>query len=186
MDGTLIDAPYDWPKIRSDLDTRGKPILAYISGLIEPEKSLKWEILEKYEHEATVNATLKKGIPELLEFLGDLGIVKALVTNNNQKNVSYLLDKFNLVFDYVLTRESGLWKPSGAPLREVLKTFNLTQEECCAIGDSEFDIRAGMDAEITHVFILNPHRKKIVSAGAEMFVSIEAIQKKIEQLVKNS
>jgi len=60
MDGTLIDAPYDWKKIRRDLDTHGKPILAYISELEEPEKSLKWKVLEKYEHDATVNATLKK------------------------------------------------------------------------------------------------------------------------------
>lgn len=186
MDGTVINAPYDWQKIRLDLDTRGKPILAFISELEESERSLKWEILEKYEHEATLNATLNKGIPELLDFLEDLGIVRALVTNNNQKNVSYLLNKFNLEFDYVLTRESGLWKPSGAPLREVLKTFNLAQDECCAIGDSEFDIRAGVDAEITNIFILNPKRKKFESTRAEMFVSIEAIQKKIESMLSDS
>lgn len=186
MDGTLIDAPYDWQKIRLDLDTQGKPILAYISELEEPEKSLKWKVLEKYEHEATVNATLKKGILSLLDFLKDRGIVRALVTNNNKKNASYLLDKFNLEFDYVLTRESGLWKPSGAPLREVLKTFNLTQDECCTIGDSEFDIRAGVDAEITNIFIVDPKRKIFESNRAEMFMSIEDIQKKITDLISNS
>ena len=186
MDGTMIDASYDWQKIRSDLDTRGKPILTYISELEEPEKSLKWKILEKYEREATENATLKKGIHELLDYLEDSGILRVLVTNNSQKNASYLLDKFNLVFDYVLTRESGLWKPSGAPLRKVLKTFNLAHDECCAIGDSEFDIRAGEDAGIIHIFILNSKRKKFESTRAEMFVSIEDIQKKIESLVNAS
>ncbi len=186
MDGTLFDAPYDWQKIRLDLDTRGKPILSYISELEEPERSVKWKILEKYEHEATVNAVLKKGTPELLDFLKDSGIIKALVTNNSIKNVSYLLDKYKLVFDYVLTRESGLWKPSGAPFRAVLKTFNLSQNECCTVGDSEFDIRAGVDAELTNIFILNPKRKNFKSTRAEMFVSIEAIQKKIESLVSDS
>ena len=183
MDGTLIDAPYDWQKIRSDLGTQGKPILAYISELEEPEKSLKWKVLEKYEHEATVNATLKKGILKLLNFLKDRGIIRALVTNNNKKNTSYLLDTFNLEFDSILTRESGLWKPSGAPLREVLKTFNLSQDECCLIGDSEFDIRAGVDAEIPNIFIINPERKIFESNRAEMFVSIEDIQKKIANLI---
>jgi HAD superfamily hydrolase (TIGR01509 family) len=185
LDGTLIDVPYDWQKIRLDLDTRGKPILSHISELEDPERSLKWKILEKYEHEATVNATLKKGIHELLDFLEDLGIIRALVTNNSQKNVFYLLDKFNLEFDYILTRESGLWKPSGAPLREVLKTFNLLQDECCAVGDSEFDIQAGVDAEIAKIFILNPKNKKFKSTRAEMFVSIKHIQKKIESLVSD-
>ncbi|MFC2167205.1 HAD family hydrolase [Acidobacteriota bacterium] len=186
MDGTLIDAPYDWQKIRLDLDTRGKPILAHISELEEPEKSLKWKVLEKYEHEATAKATLKKGIPKLLDFLKDRRIVRALVTNNNKKNTSYLLDKFNLEFDYILTRESGLWKPSGAPLREVLKTYSFTQDECCLIGDSEFDIRAGVDAEITKVFIINPKRKIFELNQAQMFESIEDIQKKIMNLISVS
>jgi len=187
MDGTLIDVPYDWEKIRRDLDTRGKPILAHISELKEPEKSLKWKILEKYEHEATLNATLNKGVSELLDFLEDLGIWKALVTNNSQKNVSFLLDKFKLVFDYVLTRERGFWKPSGAPLRETLKTFNLAPDECCLVGDSEFDIRAGVDAEITNIFILKSKRKEFIESNqAEMFVSIEDIQKRIESLVSDS
>ncbi len=186
MDGTLIDAPYDWHKIRLDLDTRGKPILAYISELDEPEKSLKWKILEKYEHEATLNATLEEGIPELLDFLEKLGILRVLVTNNSKKNVSFLLDKFNLEFDYVLTRESGLWKPSGAPFLAVIRKFNIVKEECCAVGDSEFDIKAGMDAGIPNIFILNPKRKNFVSSEAEMFLSIEDIQKKIESLVRES
>ncbi len=186
MDGTLIDASYDWQKIRSELDTRGKPILTYISELEEPERSLKWKVLEEYEHEATVNAICKKGIPELLDILENFGILRALVTNNNRKNVSFLLDKFNLVFDYVLTRESGLWKPSGAPFLEVLKTFNLAQNECCIVGDSEFDIQAGVDAEISKIFILNPRRKKFKPNRSEMFVSIEAIQEKIKSLVNDS
>ncbi|MEE8377367.1 MAG: HAD family phosphatase [Candidatus Aminicenantaceae bacterium] len=183
MDGTLIEAPYDWNKIRSDLDTRGKPILAYISELDEPERSLKWEILEKYEHEATLNATIKEGIPELMDFLEKSGILRFLVTNNSKKNVSFLLDKFNLEFEYVLTREIGLWKPSGAPFLAALRAFNIAEEECCTVGDSEFDIKAGVDAGIPNIFILNPTGKNFESTQAEMFVSIEDIQKKIESLV---
>ena len=183
MDGTLIDSPYDWNKIRSDLDTRGKPILAYISELDEPERSLKWEILEKYEHEATLNATIKEGIPELMDFLEKSGILRFLVTNNSKKNVSFLLDKFNLEFEYVLTREIGLWKPSGAPFLAALRAFNIAEEECCTVGDSEFDIKAGVDAGIPNIFILNPTGKNFESTQAEMFVSIEDIQKKIESLV---
>ena len=39
MDGTIVDAPYDWPRIRAHLDTKGQPILKYLAGLSEPEKS---------------------------------------------------------------------------------------------------------------------------------------------------
>ncbi len=183
MDGTLIDAPYDWNKIRSDLDTRGKPILAYISELDETERIRKWEMLEKYEHEATLNATLNEGISELLDFLEKFGILKFLVTNNSKKNVSFLLDKFNLEFEYVLTREIGLWKPSGAPFLAALRPFNIAVEECCVVGDSEFDIKAGVNAGIPNIFILNSTRKNFESTQAEMFVSIEDIQKKINSLI---
>ena len=156
MDGSVIESPYDWEKIRSDLDTRGKPILAYIDNLKEPERSKKWKILEKYEHEATKKANLKQGISEFLSFLKKKNIKKALVTNNSRENVSFILKKFKLEFDYVLTRESGLWKPSGAPFLAVLNRFGLKEEECCVIGDSHFDMKAGAEAGITKIFILRP------------------------------
>lgn len=186
MDGTLIDAPYDWKKIRSDLNTRGKTILTYLSELRKPERDLKWKILEKYEHEATLKATLKEGIPELLDFLEKKGIFKFLITNNSEKNVSFHLNKFDLHFDYILTRESGLWKPSGAPFIAALRAFNIGEDECCVIGDSEFDIKAALDAGISNIFILNPEKRKFASAQAEMFVSIEDIRKKIERLVRET
>jgi hypothetical protein len=43
-----------------------------------------------------------------------------------------------------------------------------------------------VDAGIPNIFILNPKRKKFVSNQAEMFVSIEDIQKKIESLVSEA
>ena len=86
MDGTIVDVPYDWSKIRSELETQGKPILVYLQNLSEPEKSRKWAILEKFEEKATKAAVLKEGIPEFLAFLGQHGIKTALVSNNSQKN----------------------------------------------------------------------------------------------------
>ena len=184
MDGTVVEAPYDWEKIRSDLDTRGKPILVYIDSLKEPEKSKKWKKLEKYEHEATRKANLKQGIYEFLDFLKKKNIKRALVTNNSRENVSFILKKFKLEFDYVITRESGLWKPSGAPFLAVLNRFGLKEEECCVIGDSHFDIKAGAEAGITKIFILNSNREKFTSTYVEVFSSMEEIKKKIASLIE--
>ena len=49
LDGTIVDAPYDWPRIRDELDTGGLPILKHLELLDEPERSRKWEVLEAYE-----------------------------------------------------------------------------------------------------------------------------------------
>jgi HAD superfamily hydrolase (TIGR01549 family) len=180
MDGTLVDAPYDWKSIKEELNTQGKPILTHIQGLSEPEKTQKWKQLEHFEKEATKKAELKEGIPEFLAFLKMKGLKVALVTNNSRENVEYLLQKFNLSFDCVLSRESGLWKPSGAPFTAVLTELHLNREECCVIGDTFFDIEAARDVGIDRVFILNRDRAKFADTSAEIFADVEELKNRIQ------
>ena len=183
LDGTIVDVPYDWDKIKAELGTQGKPILYYLDSLEEPEKSEKWKILEKYENEATRKAELKPGMHKLLDLLNKNGIKKAVVTNNSRKNVAYLLTKFKLNFDYIISRESGLWKPSGAPFLEVMKKLGLKREECSVVGDSPFDVKAANEAGISKVFILSENKEKFASTGAEFISSVESLIKRIEQLI---
>ena len=183
MDGTVVDVPYDWNRIKAELRTQGKPILVYLKSLKEPEKSEKWRVLEKYEEEATMKAELKRGMREFLNLLREKGIKNALVTNNSQKNVSFLLKKFNLEFDCIISRESGLWKPSGAPFLAALKKLGLKKEECCVVGDSHFDVKAANEAGIPNVFILNEDKERFASMNAEVFSSEKELKKKIEQLL---
>lgn len=183
MDGTLVDAPYDWKNIKEELNTQGKPILSYIQGLAEPEKTQKWKQLENIEKEATKKAVLKEGIYEFLAFLKKRGIKVALVTNNSRENVLYLLHKFDLAFDLVLSRESGLWKPSGAPFNAVLKELKLKKEECCVIGDTFFDIEAAKDVGIVEIFILNRDREKFSSTQAKVFADVKALQLYVQTLM---
>lgn len=184
MDGTVFDVSYDWNKIRTELATQGRPILAFLSSLEEPEKSEKWKILARYEDEATRKADLKPGMREFIRFLSEKRIKKALVTNNSQKNVFFLLKKFNLEFDCIISRESGLWKPSGAPFLAVLEKLRLEREECCVVGDSHFDVKAANEAGILTIFILNEDRERFALTEAEVFPSVEALQKRIEILLE--
>jgi HAD superfamily hydrolase (TIGR01549 family) len=182
MDGTVVEVTYDWNQIRKELKTQGSPILVYLSGLEEPEKSEKWKVLEKYEREATEKARLKPGMRGFLNLLDRKGIKKALVTNNSQRNVSFLLEKFKLEFDCIISRESGLWKPSGAPFRAALEKLGLRKEECCVVGDSHFDVKAAEDAGIPNVFILNEDKERFASMPAEIFSSVAELIERIEQL----
>lgn len=180
MDGTLVEVPYDWKNIKETLNTQGKPILSHLQGLTEPEKSQKWKQLENFEKEATKKAVLKKGMHEFLAFLKTKGLKVALVSNNSRENVEYLLHKFHLSFDLVLSRESGLWKPSGAPFHAVLKELKLDREECCVIGDTFFDIEAAKDAGIDKVFILNEDREKFAATPAEIFADVKELKRHIQ------
>jgi phosphoglycolate phosphatase len=139
--------------------------------------------LEKYEKEATAQARPKKGIKDFLLFLKERRIKRALVTNNARINVEYLLRKFKLDFDFVLSRETGLWKPSGAPFLFVLQALHIAKEECCVIGDSLFDIKAAREAGIPHVFILNKDRQEFFAGQAEIFRTVSSMKKRIEKLI---
>jgi HAD superfamily hydrolase (TIGR01509 family) len=185
MDGTVVDVPYDWGKIKAELGTQGKPILTYIENLDEPERSKKWKILERFESEATQEAKLKPGMRDFLDLLSTRGVKKALVTNNSRKNVSFLLEKFRLEFDCVISRERGLWKPSGAPILVAMKELQLDKEECCVVGDSHFDVRAAEEAGIPLIFILNEDTEKFIEMGAEVFSSVEALQAKMVKLLES-
>jgi HAD superfamily hydrolase (TIGR01549 family) len=184
LDGTVVETPYDWAHIREELGTKGVSILTYLRALAEPERSLKWNILKKYEDAATHKAKLKKGIRPFFTFLARRKIKRALVTNNSRKNVRFLLKKFNLKFDWVISRERGLWKPSGAPFLEVLRRLKIKKEECWVVGDSQFDIKAAKEAGIENIFILGRNKEKFYSSGAIVVMTINTLQKKIERLLK--
>jgi len=183
MDGTIVDVSYNWDLIRSELDTQGKPILSYLQDLPEPQRSEKWAILEGYEEEATLRADLKTGVAELLEFLRKHQIKTALVSNNSQKNITFLLNKYQLRFDRVMSRETGLWKPSAEPFLQVLGEWGIVPEECCAVGDSVFDILAAQAAEIDRVYIVNTDFDRFQDYSVEVFASISQLQKQFENLL---
>lgn len=183
MDGTIIDVPYDWKKIKADLNTRGKPILHYLEGLPEPEKTRKWQILESYEDKATQKAVLRNGVLDFLKFSRQRDIKNALVTNNSQKNVDILLRRFALDFDLVLSRDIGLWKPSAAPFLEVLNRLGANKEECCVVGDSLFDLKAAQAADITKIYLLAENREQFAAYQTEVFFTYPELQEKIEQYI---
>jgi len=183
LDGTVVDVPYDWSRIKEELGTEAIPILSYLAGLKEPEKSQKWKMLEKFERDATEKAVLKKGMPGLFALLTERGIKKALVTNNSQKNTSFLLDKFKLEFDCVISRERGLWKPSAAPFLAVLEELGINKEASCVVGDTHFDIKAAKEAGITKIFILNKDKEKFAEASVEVLESVEELRKRIEEIL---
>lgn len=186
LDGTVVETSYDWPLIRRELGCGGTPILSYLDGLSEPERSRKSGILERYEEEQTRSAALKEGVTEFLELLAAQRIRTALITNNSRRNADYLLAKFALRFDVVLTRETGLWKPSGKPLVEGMKRLGVARAECAAVGDSSFDVRAAKDAGVPLIFVLNADGTAFAAEEVEIVPTIVALRARIEGLIGDS
>jgi hydrogenase expression/formation protein HypE len=180
MDGTLIDSDYDWPVIRERLGVRAASIIDELNGLPDPERALKWRELEGIEKTATNAARLKTGVKELLAFLGRREIPTALVTNNTRENTSLLLDRFDLSFDVVLTRDSGLWKPSGAPISAAMGELGVPPEHCLAVGDSRYDIQAAREAECGRVCVLYDGAERYREQADLAFPDLEALTRYLE------
>jgi HAD superfamily hydrolase (TIGR01509 family) len=157
LDGTLFEADYDWPEIKRKLGVPapGGSILHHLESLPPKEQARKRALLEGIEDRATREGRLREGALELLALLRRHGLKLALVTNNRDDNVREILDRYGLRFEVVMTRDSGLFKPSGDPLRLAATQLGLEPAQLAAVGDSEFDLRAGNEAEIGVVILVN-------------------------------
>ncbi len=167
MDGTLIDAEYDWRAIRDELGVRGRSIIDELDALAEPERGRKWARLLDIERAATRAARLHGGAHDLLDELRRRGLPTALVTNNTEENTRYLLERFELRFDEVLTRDTGLYKPSGAPLVEASRRLGVPIERCLELGDSRYDLAAAEEAGCRRIVVVGPGIGEAWARGAD-------------------
>jgi HAD superfamily hydrolase (TIGR01549 family) len=156
LDGTLIDSQYDWNLIRRKIGVEDLPILSHINNLKGALKEQALRILESFEKVATKRARLNRGMDRVLEMIAKKGIKKAIVTNNSRKTVDYLIRKWNLSFDQIVTRDDGVWKPSGKPLERALAMLCLQKEEVVYVGNSEHDRIAAKAADIRFISIKEP------------------------------
>lgn len=155
LDGTLVDSRYDWPAIRAELGIAATSLIDALNGLDSPQREAKWRRLAEIERRATGSATVREGAAELLVFLRQRGLWTALVTNNSAENTASLLRRFGLAFDLVLTRDDGLWKPSGAPVAEAARRLGVAPERCLMVGDSHVDVAAAREAGCGRLVILH-------------------------------
>jgi HAD superfamily hydrolase (TIGR01549 family) len=153
LDGTVIESDYDWKLIKKKIGSGDTPILTYIQNLDGELKKETVKTLEGFEKKATEEAILKKGIKKFLTQLTKKGKKLALVTNNSKDNVNYLLKKWDLSFDIIITRDDGVWKPSARPLNLVMEKLSLRRNEVVFIGNSNPDKEAASSAGIPFIHV---------------------------------
>jgi len=152
MDGTVFESYLNWEVIKKELNLANKNILKEIF-LNNPPDYQKLELLEKYEEENTYKTKPIAGISEFITYLNSKNIKTGLTTNNNKKNTDFLLEKFNITFDTVITREMKLWKPDPDPFIYLMKLYRCDPSETFSIGDSHYDIMASIKSDIADIFI---------------------------------
>ena len=106
----------------------------------------------------------------------------ALVTNNNDTNAETVIRSFSLDFDCVLTRDSGFWKPSGAPLVEAMRQLQVKADHCMAVGDSRHDVHAAREAGCGRLCLLHEQRDELGDDTDLRFADIPAFTRYLKGL----
>ncbi|MCK5003759.1 MAG: HAD-IA family hydrolase [Candidatus Aminicenantes bacterium] len=153
MDGTIFTSNVDWRSVKKKLNVHNSSILEkiYSSGVVDID-GLRY--LEDIEEKNTLEAKTIDGSLEFVNEIRKRGIKVSLVTNNSRKNTNYLINKFNLSFDMIITRDEKMWKPSPSAFKFLMKKFEVEPENTISIGDSDLDITASVRSNISDIFII--------------------------------
>jgi HAD superfamily hydrolase (TIGR01549 family) len=149
LDGTLIDSPLDFDKIRCVLGIpNGEYILEYLDSLDDSLKTEKHRILEEIEIEAARDAVLIDGALHVLKMAKDLNIPTAIFTRNCRAVTDLVMTNFDFPVAKVITRDDAKAKPDPEGLNILLQDWQLVPSEMLYVGDYRFDVECGKKAGV--------------------------------------
>jgi HAD superfamily hydrolase (TIGR01509 family) len=156
MDGTIYESGIDWLALREEIDIPwdGRPILAQLAEADEETRARGTAALHRAEAEGAANGNLIAGTIELLNYLHKRGVRCALVTNNSRRSASTVLDRHELPFDIVLTREDGPSKPAPDLFLAALDRLGVDPGCALVIGDAHLDVLAAHAAGVPEVILV--------------------------------
>lgn len=153
MDGTLTEPMLDFPRIKQQMGIGQRPILEALAEMPAAQRQTAEEILLRYEDHAAANSTLNPGCRELLTWLDQRAIGRALITRNSRLSTSTVLARHGLRFDVLITREDGRFKPDPTPLLAACRRLGVNCTSAWMVGDGQYDIEAGLAAGAKTVWI---------------------------------
>lgn len=129
--------------------------------------------LEDYNKNCDINTKPYKGIKELLQKLKDEGIKIAVLSNKPHIDTVTVINKyFNNTFDYVIgKKDNNRIKPYSDGVNEVMKYFNIKNNNTMFIGDSEVDVETGKNAKMRTIAVTWGFREKDKLMDADFIVS---------------
>ncbi|OJJ64373.1 hypothetical protein ASPSYDRAFT_84384 [Aspergillus sydowii CBS 593.65] len=166
VDGTLcLPQNYMFGEMRAALGiSKSVDILHHIRSLPTAEEQLEASNrIKAIEREAMQHQEPQPGLVELMEYLRDKGIKRALCTRNFEMPVMNLLQNHlpEHIFLPIITRETPglLPKPDPAGILHIANEWGLENrgEDLIMVGDSVDDMTAGHTAGAATALLLNDH-----------------------------
>ncbi|MCF7791868.1 MAG: HAD-IA family hydrolase [Victivallales bacterium] len=179
MDGTLTVPVINFENMRNKLGVKkGTDLLEYSKSLPNKEKKKFFDVIESFERQSLLNLKFQSGVKSALEKFKDAEIKLGLVTRNNKKHTEYVLNKLDIKFNPVITREFDFVKPDPEPIKHILSEWSLTTDKILMVGDFRDDIISGNEAGITTCFFKNKNKvsyAELADFSVESYIELEKI-----------
>ena len=148
LDGTLVDSRLDFEAIRREMCLPSQvPILEALQRTPPgPELERMHAVLRDHELRSAHRATLFEGVAELLHWMDQRRLPRAILTRNSRECTGIVISRLGLQFSCVLTREDAPPKPDPAGLLAICEQWQLPPAEVVFCGDYLFDLQAGRRA----------------------------------------
>jgi phosphoglycolate phosphatase-like HAD superfamily hydrolase len=145
LDGTLVDSRLDFEAIRRDMGLPARtPILEALAQFSPgPELDRMQAVLRDHELRSAERATLFDGVLEFLAWIDAQSWPRAILTRNSRECTDIVMDRLQLQFTHVLTREDAPPKPDPAGLLRICEHWQIPAEFVGFCGDYVFDLQAG-------------------------------------------
>ncbi|MBQ0110505.1 MAG: HAD family hydrolase [Oscillospiraceae bacterium] len=129
---------------------------------------------EYYATHFDVFTTAYDGMPECIKALKEKGFKLAVVTNKIDFISAAVVEKYygKGLFDIIIGQKPGApLKPDPAVTLQVMKDLSANPQTTAFIGDSDVDIKTGINAGVTPIGVSWGYRDKEcqTQAGAEIF-----------------
>lgn len=154
LDGTIVTPTLDFAAIRQDLGLPPRtPILEALDRMSAQEQVGARDILRRHELAGAQATLLMPGVGELLAWLEEQGIRRALLSRNSRESVDVILSRWQLSFDPVLTREDAPYKPDPRGIWKICEAWQISRDEIVMIGDYLYDVQAARNAGVRAALI---------------------------------
>ncbi|ABG51676.1 HAD-superfamily hydrolase, subfamily IA, variant 3 [Trichodesmium erythraeum IMS101] len=207
LDGTLANTdPLHYQTWKEILDNHGIPInhnsyKQYISGRTNPEiiqdllpklSTTEAEELADYKEvkfrEMAKNLQPLTGLLDLIEWIKNQKLQKAVVTNAPPENAKFMLEVLKLKDTFplvILGGEMTVGKPDPAPYKLCLEKLAISPEEAIVFEDSRSGVKSAVGAGIYTIGVASTHEpKSLLEIGASIVIN-DFSDHKLEETLNN-
>ncbi len=175
LDGTLVHSDLDFDVIRRRIGLSDGSVLEALEKMSDPDRRRAMQILEEHESQAAREARLDDYAHTVLAVLSQRGIRTALLTRNSRASAQTAMDRHNLSFEIIYSREDPPVKPSPEPVLAICASLNVTPAQTILVGDHLFDLQSANDAGARSVLIRNQRNAEFVSHAWRTIDTLEEL-----------